>query len=63
MTLLAGPAAADAASERAGQWLARMAEAVDSLNYEGTFVYNHDDKLETMRIVHRVDPRGSRERL
>ncbi len=44
-------------------WLDRMSQAGRSLNYEGTFVYQHHKKLETMRIVHKVDEFGERERL
>lgn len=45
------------------QWLDDMSGALESLNYDGTFVYLHDSKLETMRIIHRVDSGGLRERL
>ena len=44
-------------------WLDRMAEAVESLNYEGTFVFMHDDRLETMHITHGRDHNGVKERL
>jgi sigma-E factor negative regulatory protein RseB len=51
------------AAESARQWLDDMSGALESLNYDGTFVYFHDNKLETMRIIHRVDEGGLRERL
>lgn len=35
--------------------LARMAHALRSLSYEGVLVYVHEDRLETLRIVHRVE--------
>jgi sigma-E factor negative regulatory protein RseB len=35
-------------------WLERMMQAVQKLNYQGTFVYLHDNQLESMRIVHAV---------
>jgi sigma-E factor negative regulatory protein RseB len=35
-------------------WLERMMQAVQKLNYQGTFVYLHDNQLESMRIVHKV---------
>lgn len=36
-------------------WLERMADAVENLSYEGTFVHTPGDKtLEQMRIVHEV---------
>lgn len=44
-------------------WLTRMAEALRTQNYEGTFVYFHDNKLEAMQVVHQADERGERERL
>lgn len=45
------------------EWLEAMTTAVRSLNYEGTFVYLHDNQLEAMRVVHTVDEGGERERL
>ena len=45
------------------EWLEAMTHAVHSLNYEGTFVYLHDNQLESMRVVHTVDESGERERL
>jgi sigma-E factor negative regulatory protein RseB len=54
----AQPATADPTPEKGeGGWtgaqLARMAEAVEHLNYEGTLVYLSDNRLETLYIVHR----------
>jgi len=46
-----------------GGWLSAMSKAVHSLDYEGTFIYLHDDQLEAMRVVHTVDADGERERL
>ena len=51
------------ASEDAQQWLDRMSRAVQTLSYEGTFVYSHDGKMETMQITHSHGPDGARERL
>jgi sigma-E factor negative regulatory protein RseB len=45
------------------QWLERMMDAVQQLSYQGTFVYLHDNQLETMRIVHAVDKDQVRESL
>jgi sigma-E factor negative regulatory protein RseB len=42
------------AQENARQWLDGMSNALQSLNYDGTFVYLHDGKLESMRIVHQA---------
>lgn len=36
------------------EWLESMMEAVQKLNYQGTFVYLHDNQLESMKIVHAV---------
>lgn len=38
----------------AKDWLERMMEAVQKLDYQGTFVYLHDNQLESMRIAHAV---------
>jgi sigma-E factor negative regulatory protein RseB len=51
------------AQETARQWLDEMSSALQTLDYDGTFVYLHDGKLEAMRIIHRVDEGGQRERL
>ncbi|RMG59150.1 MAG: transcriptional regulator [Gammaproteobacteria bacterium] len=48
-------ALADSAGHETGApeaWLERMREAVVNLNYEGTFVYQKGDDLETMHIIH-----------
>ena len=47
----------------AHQWLERMSSASRSLNYTGTFVYEHQNSLEAMQIVHAMDESGERERL
>lgn len=51
------------AQDSARQWLDRMSGALQALDYDGIFVYLHDDKLEAMRIIHRMDQGGQRERL
>ena len=38
--------------------LKKMASASRRLNYSGTFVYQHADRIETSRIVHFVNPAG-----
>lgn len=60
--LLALPAVA-AAADDARTWLDKMEAAVEHLNYDGIFVYQHDDQLEAVRILHQSDPKGERERL
>jgi sigma-E factor negative regulatory protein RseB len=52
-----GPEASPAAH------LARMAQAVDGLTYEGTLVYLADNRMETLHIVHRVAGGEVEERL
>jgi sigma-E factor negative regulatory protein RseB len=44
-------------------WLERMMDAVQRLNYQGTFIYLHENQLETMRIVHAVEDERVRESL
>ncbi len=49
---------------RVYRMLKEMGQAMHRLNYEGTFVYLHDNHLESMRIVHRAMEGGKeRERL
>ena len=45
------------------EWLDRMASAVSNLTYRGTLVYIRADQVDSMRIYHRVDQSGMRERL
>ena len=45
------------------EWLKKMIHAVRTLSYEGTFVYLHDNQLESMRVLHVVDETGEREHL
>ncbi len=47
----------------ARDWLERMMDAVQHLNYQGTFIYLHDNQLETMRILHAVEEDRVRESL
>jgi len=54
-------AAAD--GETAAEQLARMADAMRSLSYEGTLVYLHDNRLEALRIEHRIEGGQAHERL
>ncbi len=56
-------AQADHPPGSARDWLMKMAEAVKTLNYEGFFVYAHNDQLEAMHIIHAADESGERERL
>lgn len=63
LLLLAPQVQADRAPGDAGDWLDRMTHAMRNLNYEGTFVYLHDARLEAMRIVHARTEEGEQERL
>lgn len=49
--------------EEARAWLQRIAASARQLNYEGTFVYQHGDSVETSRIVHMVDGTSEHEKL
>lgn len=51
------------AEDGAREWLDEMSSALQTLDYDGTFVYLHDGRLEAMRIIHTVDAGGERERL
>ena len=44
-------------------WLQKIANAARQLNYQGTFVYQHGDQVETSRITHFVDRSGEYEKL
>lgn len=43
--------------------LTRMQKAAGSLNYDGIFVYQHGEQLETLRIIHKMTDGVMRERL
>ncbi len=43
--------------------LEKMSVAMHSLNYDGVFVYSSGNKLDSMRIIHKVDEQGEVERL
>lgn len=61
--LLLAVAGHAAAQDQAREWLGSMSRALQTLNYDGTFVYLHDGKLEAMRIIHQQGSTGERERL
>ena len=44
-------------------WLQKMHSAAHSQNYIGTFVYQQDQQLSMMKIIHSVKDGGERERL
>lgn len=47
----------------ARDWLEKMSRAAHKLNYQGTFVYLHDDRMMSMHITRYVDADGEHERL
>ncbi len=63
LVLLLAASGQAGAEQSARQWLNDMSAALQLLNYDGTFVYLHDGKLDAMRIIHRTDQGGQRERL
>lgn len=65
-TIAAGAAdarPADAAADSVENWLVRMDHAVASISYRGTLVSTGSSRIDTMRIVHRADDNGVRERI
>ncbi len=54
---------AEKTRNQAYEWLEKMHGAVQKLNYEGTFVYLHNQHMESMRIIHTVEDGVERERL
>lgn len=50
-------------ADDAGQALRDMHEATRTLNYEGVFVYQRGDHLESMRLIHRYADGAEAERL
>jgi len=50
-------------SDTVREWLGRVTDAGKNLNYQGTFVYRHGNDLEAIRIIHKADENGERERM
>lgn len=61
--LLALAPAATAGDKDPRAMLERMEQAIESLNYEGTFVHIVDGQVDTMYVVHRVEDGVATERL
>ncbi len=55
--------AAIAAADEPQEWLSRMNSALMTRNYDGVFFHVQGGRVETMRIIHRVDGDDVRERL
>jgi sigma-E factor negative regulatory protein RseB len=51
------------ASEDPAEWLQRMNEALATRNYDGSFFHLNDGKVESLRIIHRVEDGQVTERL
>lgn len=60
---LASGAVAGADEKGVDAWIEQMAQAVHGLAYEGTFVYLHDNQLESMHITHSMENGEDQERL
>ncbi len=56
-------ASAALAAEDSYPWLERMKEALTTRNYDGTFFHVRDGRVETLRIIHRVQDGQVHERL
>ena len=51
------------AADPAHEWLRKIDHAGQGVNYAGTFVYQHGNHLQTMRVIHRVNKGKVTERL
>jgi len=51
------------AADNPRAWLGKMAEAVESLNYQGTLVYMRPGRAETFQVFHRVKDGVATERV
>lgn len=61
--LLAGNVSAVLAEDKIWKLLNQMNHTLETGNYQGTFVFMHDGKVETMKIVHGYSDYGVREKL
>ncbi|HET7843998.1 MAG TPA: MucB/RseB C-terminal domain-containing protein [Xanthomonadales bacterium] len=60
LALVAWPAlAADGAADQLG----RLRHALDTLQYQGVFVYLHDGQVDSMQVTRSIGPRGTREHI
>lgn len=50
--------AQDSVTGEALEWLKKIADSSRTVNYSGTFVYQHGSRVETSRVVHYVNPAG-----
>ena len=54
---------AQVSANPAMEWIEKMSDSMRNLSYQGNFVYMHENKLESMSILHIKDELGERERL
>ena len=50
-------------ADPAMDWVQKMSDSMRNLNYQGDFVYVHENHLESMQISHYRDEHGEKERL
>lgn len=63
LSLFAGRVVAESPSGQAAYWLEKMSQAVHELNYDGHFVYIHNNNIESLRTVHSFEDGQESERL
>lgn len=56
-------AATNGSEAEARKLLDKMTTATRTLNYDGIFVYQHNNRMDAMRIIHKVENGRERERL
>lgn len=61
LLLLPGFVVAD--DDTPAAWLERMAASVHAHSYEGTFILQRGERIDTVRVVHAAEENGYRERL
>ncbi|MEX2523872.1 MAG: MucB/RseB C-terminal domain-containing protein [Gammaproteobacteria bacterium] len=54
---------AESGAARAQELINKMTQAARSRNYEGVFIYRYGNSMDTMRIIHKADNGGERQRL
>lgn len=45
------------------EWLVNASRAARQLNYSGNYIFQHGDRMEVMRVSHRVDGRNERQKI
>ena len=64
LALTLGTGAVQALDAEVEQWLVRMDHAMASISYRGTLVSTGPHRIDTLRVLHRVDGQGGvRERI